>query len=193
MLGEKCSSQAANKAPSSLPPIREAIGGLLQPLFRRFLELGSDDRGLWESERSGGAAQTMGIAAQRLDCCRVVARDDQPFSQLGDCPQLIAGSLQVLVPHSGGEPEVVDLGGHHGLQDITSLSFDLMTDLAVGLCATCRWVRIVTNRRGSLFYRCLRADTDARFKRYPPLPVLECPGYDRRDPPTEAEGDHDEG
>jgi hypothetical protein len=29
-----------------------------------------------------------------------------------------------------------------------------------------------------MFYRCLRADTDPRFVRYPPLPVLECPGYE---------------
>lgn len=73
-----------------------------------------------------------------------------------------------------------------------------MTDDAVGLCAHCRWVRIVTNRRGSVFYRCLRADTDPRFVRYPPLPVLRCPGYERRTagaepgPPAEAEGDDDE-
>ncbi|HEY3280360.1 MAG TPA: hypothetical protein VGJ83_07585 [Gemmatimonadales bacterium] len=56
-----------------------------------------------------------------------------------------------------------------------------MTDPApdtVGLCAACRWVRIVTNRRGSTFYRCARAETDPRFVRYPPLPVLTCPGYE---------------
>ncbi len=76
-----------------------------------------------------------------------------------------------------------------------------MTDSAVGLCATCRWVRIASNKRGSVFYRCLRADTDPpdpRFVRYPPLPVLACPGYDRGrpqrpDPLAEAERDRDEG
>ncbi len=72
-----------------------------------------------------------------------------------------------------------------------------MTDPAVGLCETCRWARIVTNRRGSVFYRCSRADTDPpdpRFIRYPTLPVLECPGYERRgpNPLAEAEGDGDE-
>lgn len=36
----------------------------------------------------------------------------------------------------------------------------------------------MTNRRGSVFFRCARADTDARFVRYPPLPVLACPGYE---------------
>lgn len=51
----------------------------------------------------------------------------------------------------------------------------------VGLCATCRWTRTVTNRRGSVFYRCGRADADPpdpRFPRYPALPVLTCPGYE---------------
>jgi hypothetical protein len=49
---------------------------------------------------------------------------------------------------------------------------------AVGLCLTCRWVRVVRNRRGSTFYRCARADTDPTFPRYPPLPVLACRGYE---------------
>jgi len=48
----------------------------------------------------------------------------------------------------------------------------------VGLCIDCRWMRDTTNRRGWTFFRCLRADTDARYKRYPPLPVLECPGHE---------------
>jgi uncharacterized protein YciI len=48
----------------------------------------------------------------------------------------------------------------------------------VGLCLTCRWKRAVLNRRGSVFFRCARAESDARFVRYPPLPVLTCPGYE---------------
>ena len=75
----------------------------------------------------------------------------------------------------------------------TSLCSDPMTDPVVGLCPTCAWVRIVTSRRGSVFYRCSRAETDPRFVRYPPLPVLQCPGYDRRDPLAEPERDRDEG
>jgi len=49
----------------------------------------------------------------------------------------------------------------------------------VGLCRTCRWMRPVTNRRGSAFYRCARAETDPRFVRYPPLPVVNCAGYEK--------------
>jgi len=69
-------------------------------------------------------------------------------------------------------------------------------ETGAGLCATCRWVRIAKNRRGSVFYRCLRADTDPRFVKYPPLPVLSCPGYDGRDPAddplAESERDRDQ-
>jgi hypothetical protein len=39
-------------------------------------------------------------------------------------------------------------------------------------------MRSVTNRRGSTFFRCGRADTDPAFPRYPPLPVLQCAGYE---------------
>jgi uncharacterized protein YciI len=48
----------------------------------------------------------------------------------------------------------------------------------LGLCLACRWKRTVTTRRGSMFYRCARAETDARFPRYPPLPVRSCDGYE---------------
>jgi uncharacterized protein YciI len=49
---------------------------------------------------------------------------------------------------------------------------------AVGLCFTCRWKRAATTGRGSTFFRCARAETDARFVRYPPLPVRRCVGYE---------------
>jgi uncharacterized protein YciI len=39
-------------------------------------------------------------------------------------------------------------------------------------------MRATTNRRGSTFFRCARAETDPRFVRYPPLPVRGCPGYE---------------
>ena len=46
-----------------------------------------------------------------------------------------------------------------------------------GLCATCIHMREITSDRGSTFYRCALADTDARFPKYPRLPVLRCDGY----------------
>jgi uncharacterized protein YciI len=48
----------------------------------------------------------------------------------------------------------------------------------VGLCFSCRFMRAGGNRRGSVFFRCARAETDARFARYPPLPIRACPGYE---------------
>jgi len=48
----------------------------------------------------------------------------------------------------------------------------------VGLCARCRHARRQTTRRGSTFWRCQLAETDARFARYPPLPVRVCAGYE---------------
>jgi len=46
-----------------------------------------------------------------------------------------------------------------------------------GLCATCAHARIVESRRGSRFWLCSRSRTDARFPKYPPLPVVRCIGY----------------
>jgi uncharacterized protein YciI len=51
-------------------------------------------------------------------------------------------------------------------------------DDRVGLCLRCRWKRVATNRAGSVFFRCARAETDGRFVRYPLLPVRSCPGHE---------------
>ena len=48
----------------------------------------------------------------------------------------------------------------------------------IGLCLTCRHVRVVQNAHSSTFYLCRRAEDDARFARYPRLPVLRCAGYE---------------
>jgi hypothetical protein len=49
-----------------------------------------------------------------------------------------------------------------------------------GLCATCAHAAVIVSDRGSRFYRCERSKTDPRFRRYPPLPVTVCIGYDER-------------
>lgn len=48
----------------------------------------------------------------------------------------------------------------------------------VGLCATCRHAGSQENRRGNRFWRCLRAEADPRFRRYPALPVQACEGHE---------------
>jgi len=50
-----------------------------------------------------------------------------------------------------------------------------------GLCMTCRHGRIVRGAR-STFWRCRLSDTDARFARYPTLPVLACAGHTPMEP-----------
>jgi hypothetical protein len=47
-----------------------------------------------------------------------------------------------------------------------------------GLCATCQHVKPTATKRGSVFYLCLRSQTDASFRKYPPLPVVQCRGYE---------------
>jgi hypothetical protein len=47
----------------------------------------------------------------------------------------------------------------------------------VGLCFACRYARRIRSDRGSLFYFCGRSRTDARFEKYPRLPVISCVGF----------------
>jgi hypothetical protein len=58
---------------------------------------------------------------------------------------------------------------------------DAQAAQSIGLCARCRHARRATNARGSAFWQCLRARSDSRFRRYPPLPVRTCPGYEAED------------
>ena len=48
---------------------------------------------------------------------------------------------------------------------------------SVGLCAACVNVRVVESAKGSVFVLCELSKTDARFSKYPRLPVLRCVGY----------------
>jgi hypothetical protein len=52
----------------------------------------------------------------------------------------------------------------------------------VGLCEHCEHTKRVESARGSAFRLCLLHDRDARFAKYPRLPVLQCVGYMRRAP-----------
>lgn len=51
----------------------------------------------------------------------------------------------------------------------------------IGLCEHCRHARIVETTR-SVFWMCALSATDARFDKYPRLPVLECDGYEEGEP-----------
>jgi hypothetical protein len=58
-----------------------------------------------------------------------------------------------------------------------------MSPAQAGLCDSCRHQQVVRNTRGSEFSLCRRSrDEPERFARYPRLPVLACPGHERREP-----------
>ena len=52
-----------------------------------------------------------------------------------------------------------------------------MTPEDAGLCGTCAHARAIRSDRGSVFYLCGLSRDDARFPKYPRLPVLACAGY----------------
>jgi len=47
-----------------------------------------------------------------------------------------------------------------------------------GLCARCVHARSIVSGRGSQFVLCERSRMDARFPRYPSLPVRACTGHE---------------
>ncbi len=49
-----------------------------------------------------------------------------------------------------------------------------------GLCDSCVHQRVVRNTRGSSFSLCERSRTDPDYPKYPRVPVLSCPGHERR-------------
>jgi hypothetical protein len=57
---------------------------------------------------------------------------------------------------------------------------------AAGLCANCTHARAVPSARGSTFVLCARSQHDARFPKYPRLPVVRCAGYEAKLPTNEA-------
>jgi len=50
----------------------------------------------------------------------------------------------------------------------------------LGLCAVCQHARRVASARGSGFLLCELSKVDARFAKYPQLPVVRCIGYQPR-------------
>jgi hypothetical protein len=48
----------------------------------------------------------------------------------------------------------------------------------MNLCAFCMHAKDVRSAKGSVFTVCTRSLTDARFPRYPTLPVTACTGFD---------------
>ena len=49
------------------------------------------------------------------------------------------------------------------------------------LCETCAWMREVVTPKGSRFLLCQLSQTDARFPKYPPQPVIRCDGFEEKE------------
>src|SRR5579859_6613052 len=49
-----------------------------------------------------------------------------------------------------------------------------------GLCADCAHALAIESDRGSAFLLCQLSRSDPRLAKYPRLPVLSCPGYEKR-------------
>ena len=52
-----------------------------------------------------------------------------------------------------------------------------------GLCPGCAHVRVVESSTGSRFLMCGLAKEDERFLKYPPQPVVRCPGHEQAPEP----------
>ena len=121
------------------------------------------ERGEFHTFCFGGPMFTTEIAVQVGE---TVSRDGFCFVDL--LPRAVSGSRGRPARRSGTE--------------------DCDSPTAVGLCWSCRRSRRVQNRRGSVFFRCSRAESDRRFARYPRLPVRTCSGYEESLEPEKDDG-----
>ncbi len=62
--------------------------------------------------------------------------------------------------------------------------------MTASLCESCQHEKDIVSGRGSRFLLCTLAQTDKRFTKYPPQPVVWCPGYLLRSEPFTNESDH---
>jgi len=58
-----------------------------------------------------------------------------------------------------------------------------------GLCGSCKHTQVNKSDRGSVFYFCRLSSSDARFPKYPRLPVVTCEGYEKSDGPPHVTGE----
>lgn len=58
-----------------------------------------------------------------------------------------------------------------------------------GLCASCKHVQVNKSDRGPVYYFCRLSARDARFPKYPRLPVVMCEGYEKEEGRPRATGE----
>ncbi|HWC90422.1 MAG TPA: hypothetical protein VG433_12225 [Pirellulales bacterium] len=52
--------------------------------------------------------------------------------------------------------------------------------MSPSLCTACSHMKEVVSGKGSRFLLCQLSQTDRRFPKYPPQPVIRCDGYAQR-------------
>jgi hypothetical protein len=60
---------------------------------------------------------------------------------------------------------------------------DIRSQSTFGLCGDCVHAHLIQSDRSSTFLQCQLSFTDARFPKYPRLPVRACSGYEKQPGP----------
>ncbi len=168
--------------------IHLGVVGPGDPILHGRLEPGGKARRVREAVRAGGPVNLVNLAMQRLERTAVVAGHAQPPGETREQAERRPHSGEILLDqvrrdigrHGVRASHLSKWGTRLPKRHSTGvyLACKMSAPTVVGLCQSCRWMRRVTPRRGGTFFRCSRAETDSRFVRYPPLPVLECVGYE---------------
>jgi hypothetical protein len=69
---------------------------------------------------------------------------------------------------------------HRGSWDWRVKATDWRNSMTESLCETCEHLREVVSGSGSRFLLCRLSNSDHRFPKYPPQPVVKCDGYSQK-------------
>jgi len=58
--------------------------------------------------------------------------------------------------------------------------------MTLSICESCAHRKEVVSGKGSRFLMCKLSQTDRRFSKYPPQPVVDCTGFETRVPTENA-------
>ena len=59
-------------------------------------------------------------------------------------------------------------------------STSILGQLEHGLCGGCRHSRLVSSAKGTAYLLCERSFSDPQFSKYPPIPVIQCAGFEQK-------------
>lgn len=140
-----------------------------------------------EMIRAGVKAKVTCVDPQKLD--RAFAGRDFDAAFVRSLPQTVDpcgenGEFHTFVYDSPAFSSAISVASGQILERDGFVFADVLPNHPspfAGLCATCSNSRVMTSDRSSLFYRCLLAETNPRFARYPRLPVTDCRGWCARE------------